>query len=196
MNNQKFFLIIAILLSLFLLKEQWDRQHAVDTNGNLIYQQQPASNTPAIVDQELNVPSAINTSTMPDLPSPKETVSGTFVTVNTDLLTLEISHKGGTITNAWLDDYPIELGSESKFQLLSDKSGELFQAQSGLLPSKKMPTHHSFFSSGQTHYQMQGDSLTVPLVWKGENGTLVTKNYHFTRGSYVVNVDSPQAMRW
>ena len=129
MNNQKFFLIIAILLSLFLLKEQWDRQHAVDTNGNLIYQQQTTSNTPAIVDQELNVPSAINTSTMPDLPSPKETVSGTFVTVNTDLLTLEISHKGGTITNAWLEDYPIELGSEPKFQLLSDKSGELFQAQ-------------------------------------------------------------------
>ena len=189
MNNQKFFLIIAILLSLFLLKEQWDRQHAVDSNGNLIYQQQSTNNTLAIVDQELNVPSAINTSTMADLPSPKEAVSGTFVTVNTDLLALEISHKGGTITNAWLEDYPIELGSEPKFQLLSDKSGELFQAQSGLLPSKQMPTHHSFFSSGQTHYQMQGDSLTVPLVWKGVNGTLVTKNYHFTRGSYVVKVD-------
>jgi len=38
MNNQKFFLIIAIFLSIFLLNEQWDRQHAVDANGNLLYQ--------------------------------------------------------------------------------------------------------------------------------------------------------------
>ncbi|MDC9726729.1 MAG: membrane protein insertase YidC, partial [Candidatus Thioglobus sp.] len=64
-----------------------------------------------------------------------------------------------------------------------------FQAQSGLLPSAEMPTHHSTFSTSQSHYQMQGDKLVVPLVWKADNGTIVTKNYHFSKGSYVVNTD-------
>lgn len=190
MNNQKFFLIVAILLSLFLLKEQWDRQHAVDANGNLIYQQQ-TSNTASTAndDQNLNVPSAISTHSTPDVPAIKSTNNNSYITVQTDLLTLEISHKGGTITNAWLNDYPVELGSEQKFQLLNDQSGELFQAQSGLLPSAEMPTHHSTFSANQTHYQMQGDKLVVPLVWKADNGTIVTKNYRFNKGSYVVNTD-------
>lgn len=190
MNNQKFFLIVAILLSLFLLKEQWDRQHTVDANGNLIYQQQ-TSNAASVTndDKNLNVPSAIVTHSSPDVPVTKSTNDNSYITVQTDLLTLEISHKGGTITNAWLNDYPIELGSEQKFQLLNDQQGELFQAQSGLLPSAEMPTHHSTFSTSQSHYQMQGDKLVVPLVWKADNGTIVTKNYHFSKGSYVVNTD-------
>ena len=52
-----------------------------------------------------------------------------------------------------------------------------------------MPTHHSSFSAAQAHYQMQGDALVVPLTWTGENGTIVTKNYRFTKDSYIVNID-------
>ncbi|MDB2589591.1 membrane protein insertase YidC [Candidatus Thioglobus sp.] len=189
MNNQKLFLIIAIFLSIFLLSEQWDRQHAVDINGNLLYQPKTERIISSPAKNDANMPSAIVTNPMLDVPATKITNSGQFVTVSTDLLTVNISNKGGTITNAWLNDYPIELGSESNFQLLSDKPNELFQAQSGLLPSEQMPTHHSMFSSTQTNYQMQGDSLVVPLVWKGDNGVVVTKNYHFTRGSYLVDID-------
>jgi YidC/Oxa1 family membrane protein insertase len=58
--------------------------------------------------------------------------TGGFTTVTTDLLTVEISHKGGTIQNAYLDGFPVEKGGVEKFQLLSDKTGALFQAQSGL----------------------------------------------------------------
>ncbi|MDB3869640.1 membrane protein insertase YidC [Candidatus Thioglobus sp.] len=189
MNNQKIFLIIAIFLSIFLLSEQWDRQHAVDINGNLLYQPKTERTISSPAKNDANIPSAIVTNPMLDVPATKITNSGQFVTVSTDLLTVNISNKGGTITNAWLNDYPIKLGSESNFQLLSDKPNELFQAQSGLLPSEQMPTHHSMFSSTQTNYQMQGDSLVVPLVWKGDNGVVVTKNYHFTRGSYLVDID-------
>jgi YidC/Oxa1 family membrane protein insertase len=191
MNNQKFFLIIAIFLSLFLLKGQWDRLHAVDENGVLITQT-PVQNTtirPDNINQTLDVPTAISTRQTPNIPAPKTIVNDNFITVRTDLLTLEISLKGGTIINAWLNDYPIELGSEGKFQLLSSKTGELFQAQSGLLPSQQMPTHHSMFNADQTYYQMQGDKLVVPLIWQGKNGSVVQKNYTFERGSYLVDID-------
>ncbi len=189
MNNQKLFLIIAIFLSIFLLSEQWDRQHAVDINGDLLYQPKTERTTNAPAKNDTNIPSAIVTNSALDVPVTKIINTGQFITVRSDLLTVNISNKGGTITNAWLNDYPIELGSESHFQLLSDTPNELFQAQSGLLPSEQMPTHHSMFSSTQTNYQMQGDSLVVPLVWKGDNGVVVTKNYHFTRGSYLVDID-------
>ena len=189
MDNQKLFLIIAIFLSIFILSEQWDRQHAVDVNGDLLYQPKTERNTSALAKNDADIPSAIVTNSTLDVPATKITNTDQFITVSSDLLTVNISNKGGTITNAWLNDYPIELGSESHFQLLSDTPNELFQAQSGLLPSEQMPTHHSMFSSTQTSYQMQGDSLVVPLIWKGDNGVVVTKNYHFTRGSYLVDID-------
>ena len=189
MDNQKLFLIIAIFLSIFLLSEQWDRQHAVDVNGDLLYQPKTERTSSVPAKNDANIPSAIVTNSTIDVPATKITNTGQFITVSSDLLTVNISNKGGTITNAWLNDYPIELGSESHFKLLSDTPNELFQAQSGLLPSEQMPTHHSMFSSAQTSYQMQGDSLVVPLIWKGDNGVVVTKNYHFTRGSYLVDID-------
>ena len=58
MNNQKFFLIIAIFLSIFLLNEQWDRQHAVDANGNLLYQAKTENTKSATKSANANVPSA------------------------------------------------------------------------------------------------------------------------------------------
>lgn len=36
---------------------------------------------------------------------------------------------------------------------------------------------------------MQGDSLTVTLTWKSDQGVVVNKNYHFKKGSYVVDID-------
>jgi len=53
-----------------------------------------------------------------------------------------------------------------------------------------MPTHHSEYSSEQQDYFL-GDKgeLIVPLTWKGDNGVVVTKNYHFKPNSYIVEVD-------
>ena len=166
MNNQKFFLIVAILLSLFLLKEQWDMQHEVDSNGNLIYQKQ----APVVSEknpENVDVPTVVNTNTSIALPNTQQSNKGEITTITTDLLTLEVSHKGATIINSWMNDYPTELGSSDTVQLLNNKSGVLFQAQSGLLPQDKMPTHHSQFNSANSHYEMNGDTLSVPFTWTG-----------------------------
>ncbi|QKQ24543.1 membrane protein insertase YidC [Candidatus Ruthia endofausta] len=192
MNNQKFFLIIAIFLSVFLLWDKWEVTHVVDANGNLISQTKitgASTVSDSLTNQNLDVPNVTNRNTELDLPNTVAKNQGPFTTVTTDLLTLEISHKGGTIQNAWLNDYPIEINSEQKFQLLSDKTGEIFQAQSGLLPQGQMPTHHSTFSSKNSHYQMDGNSLIVPFTWQSENGIKVTKQYHFNKNSYVVGID-------
>ncbi len=192
MNNQKFFLVAAIFLSIFLLWDKWEVTHAVDANGNLISQTKikgTSTINDSLANQNLDVPSVTNRNTELDLPNAVAKNQVPFTTVTTDLLTLEISHKGGTIQNAWLNDYPIEINSEQKFQLLSDKTGEIFQAQSGLLPQGQMPTHHSIFSSKNSYYHMDGNSLVVPFTWQSENGIKVTKRYHFNKNSYVVGID-------
>ncbi|RUM78513.1 MAG: membrane protein insertase YidC [Candidatus Thioglobus sp.] len=188
MNNQKLFLGIAIFLTVFLLWDKWQITHVTDENGNVVRKSQITLDTSA---QNTDVPMINTETTQIDLPSPPSiNESHGYTTVTTDLLTIEISHKGGTIQNAYLNAFPIEKGGEEKFQLLSDKTGMLFQAQSGLASRDDlMPTHLSLFNSANSNYQLSTDTLTVPLTWQGKDGTTVTKNFHFKKGSYIVEID-------
>ena len=196
MNTQKIFLFVAIFLTIFILWDKWEITQAVDANGNVV------SKT-AIVgvdsqDDAIDIPKAsdvplVSESTIEDNAPIMESgsnIQGAFTTVVTDLLTVEISHKGGTIINAYLNDYPNELNSEARFQLLSNSAGSIFHAQSGLIPADQMPTHQSKFTSNRKEYFLEGDSeLIVPLSWTGDNGIQVTKNYHFKPNSYIIEVD-------
>ena len=195
MNTQKIFLFIAIFLTIFILWDKWELTQSTDENGNTITQ----TNIVAVDSQD----AAIDVPSPSDVPNVASTVSidttpiidnsftqGTFTTVVTDLLTVEISHNGGTIINAYLNEYPKELKSEEKFQLLSNSPDRIFHAQSGLIPAEQMPTHQSEYTSERQEYFLQGNSeLIVPLIWKGDNGVVVTKKYHFKPDSYIVEVD-------
>jgi YidC/Oxa1 family membrane protein insertase len=195
MNTQKIFLFIAIFLTIFILWDKWELTKSTDENGNTITQttivgvdsQDAAIDVPAASDVP-NIASTVTEDTTPTIDN--SFTQGAFTTVFTDLLTVEISHKGGTIINAYLNEYPKELKSVEKFQLLSNSPDRIFNAQSGLIPAEQMPTHQSEYTSERQEYFLQGNSeLIVPLIWKGDNGVVVTKNYHFKPDSYIVEVD-------
>ena len=186
MDNQKFFLIIAIFLSIFLLWDRWQATH--DENGNpIVVAAQPIITPEAPSANTGDVPVALSSNNF-EVPSANSVAQPAFTTITTDTLTLEISHKGGTVQNAYLNNYPVALGAEEKFQLLNSNRGELFQAQSGLLPQDVVPTHHSLYQAEKSHYTLSGDTLTVPFKFSS-GGVEVIKNFHFTKGSYVVEVD-------
>ena len=117
MNTQKIFLFIAIFLTIFLLWDKWELTQSTDENGNIVTQT-------AIVGIDLpsekndvplaaEVPAAENTFT--DVSTPvidSSNIVGAYTTVVTDLLTVQISNKGGTIISALLNDYPTELNSD------------------------------------------------------------------------------------
>ncbi len=195
MNTQKIFLFIAIFLTIFILWDKWELTQSTDENGNTITQtaivpvdsQDTAIDVPTASDVPI-VSSTVTEDTTPIIDN--SFTQGAFTTVVTDLLTVQISHKGGTIINAYLNEYPKELKSEEKFQLLSNSPDRIFHAQSGLIPAEQMPTHQSEYTSERQEYFLQGNSeLIVPLIWRGDNGVVVTKNYHFKPDSYVVEVD-------
>ncbi len=186
MNNQKLFLIIAIFLTIFLLWDKWEITHTTNQNGKRISKTKIISNE--AIKQDLDIPS-INADEI-NLPVPKITEQEATTTVITDLLTVEISNKGGTIQNAFLNTYPVEINTEGKFQLLNNLEGTLFQAQSGLASRDNLlPTHLSDFNSAHSNYQLVADKLVVPLTWQDQDGIQVTKNFHFKKGSYVIGID-------
>jgi len=192
MDNQKLFLLAAIGLTVFLLWDQWEIKQTTDANGNTITQ---TSITAFESDAQTgDIPStAISNSTTTDsVPSGivESLPQDAFTTVTTDLLTVQISNRGGTIQSAYLNAYNNELDSEPTLQLLSSDSSKLFQAQSGLWPTEQLPDENAEYTSEQQSYFLDDSSeLVVPLTWHGDNGIVVTKNYRFTPNTYTIAVD-------
>jgi len=190
MDNQKLFLVIAIGLTVFLLWNQWEIKQTTDTNDNTVSQTSITAFESS--NQSSDIPS-VATSTVPSsVPSTANGVANQsgITTVTTDLLTVEISHKGGTIQSVYLNDYDYALNSAQKFQLLSNDSGNIFHAQSGLWPTDHLPDEYAEYSSDSTEYFLGDNSeLIVPLFWQDNNGIMVTKNYHFKPDSYTIEVD-------
>ena len=195
MNTQKIFLFIAIFLTIFLLWDKWELTQSTDKNGNIVTKTAIVGIDSLSEENDVplaaEVPAAENTFTEVSTPVIDDSnITGAYTTVVTDLLTVQISNKGGTIISALLNDYPIELNSDQKFQLLSNSPESIFHAQSGLIPADQMPTHQSEFTSESQEYFLQNNSeLIVPLSWKGDNGIEVTKYFYFKPNSYIVEVD-------
>jgi len=129
-----------------------------------------------------------------DAAQPIATSPKGLISVETDVLRLEISPRGGTLASVWLKDYPIvPEHPDDKFRLFKPEPPNMFIAQSGLLGSEAnaLPTHEALFTSTQTSYTLddRDNTLDVVLTWGEEGGVQVVKRYRFTRGSYVVELD-------
>jgi YidC/Oxa1 family membrane protein insertase len=120
-------------------------------------------------------------------------IQSRIVTVQTDLLKLELSTRGGTVQRALLLDYPESLDQEDvKVELLSLREPDLYIAQSGLIGSEKgnAPDHESIYQTEQDSFILADgiDELIVPMTWTNSDGVLVTKSFVFRRGSYLTEV--------
>jgi YidC/Oxa1 family membrane protein insertase len=122
------------------------------------------------------------------------TPSSRPITVETDVLRLEIAPLGGAIVSAWLKDYAQTADDpETKFRLLKPEPPNMFIAESGLRGPETGPlpadTGTILFQAAQDAYSLAPgqDSLEVVLTWSDPaSGAQVNKRYRFSRGSYVV----------
>lgn len=116
------------------------------------------------------------------------------VSVTTDVMEVEISALGATITSVRLPGYPVSIEEpDSAFLLVSDDPLHYLVAESGLQArvNEPAPTHRELMSVAAESYTLEDGqtSLTVPFVWDSGNGIKVTKTLTFSRGSYEVGVD-------
>ena len=91
---------------------------------------------------EAAVPQA---SGLPAIPE-GELADARYVDVQTDTFKLKIDTRGGSIVEAYLQEYPVSLKQpENKFRLLSSQPASYYVVQSGLLSrdAERAPTHQA-----------------------------------------------------
>ena len=202
MDNQRIFLFLALSVILMLLWQAWQQDYGAP-------QQAP---TPGITQQEQSDPRR----SVPEAPQPSTTTSqqatpsvtqrkqGRRIQVKTDLIEVTIDTQGGDLRSLKLLQHPLAADKpEQAFELLSDKEGDIFIAQSGLLGvDRKAPDHNVSYNTKQYNYELASgqNDLEVKLTWRGPDGVGYSKRYIFHRDSYVIDVhfdvDNRSASTW
>ncbi len=193
MENQRIIIIIGLLFTGFLLWQEWtlykNPNKTISSNANSNISSQPITRQQDNTNNENSDIPNIKLESNISVIDNQQVADNVLVT--TDLFNLSISKKGGTIDKLSLNNYPISIDDkDNKVYLFNDKIGNLLQAQSGLLPADKLPTHISIFTSDNKQYDLgEEEELTVPLYWGNNKGIEVVKEYKFKRNNYIININ-------
>lgn len=198
MDNFRLILFFALAFVLLLIYQAWMEDYG--PRPQVVAEQAPSAADPGVA----SVPATLGgvpdanvlqpAGTVPD-PSIEGTApsTGEVIRVETDVVRVNISTKGGTISSMRLLNYPVDKKvPDIKVQLMKPERPNLYLSQSGLIGADKelAPTHEAMFTAGKQSYELEegADTLTVELQWIHESGIQVTKRYIFKRGSYLIDV--------
>lgn len=177
MNSKRSLLFITLLFISFLVYQQWE----IDNNPAPVSTSQ--TQTPA---QNSALPPSDQTENL------AVRVKGKVVTLQSDVLRLEIDTVGGDIIQADLLKYPATLHSEKPYQLLQDNDHLVYIAQSGLVGkngSDSVAARAVYQTNGEDFNLQAGqDQLVVPFTYQ-KDGITYRKIFTLKRGSYDVGVN-------
>ena len=197
MDNQRLFLYGGLGLLILLVWQTWQVDYGPSAPSPQA-ERSAETEPPASEDlpgaplerQQADAPADTSSDT-PAAPAVGATLErARRVHVVTDVLDVTIDTRGGDVRGARLRAYTAESGSQRPVELLSDRNGDLFVAQSGLQAGDApAPTHHAQFTAERGEYRLaEGQqSVRVPLTWEGD-GVRVTKTFEFHRERYVADV--------
>lgn len=141
--------------------------------------------------------STANSSETPTL-APSMESTGTqkapLVQVKTDVLNVAIDLQDGDVVSSQLLGYPLSVEDKSKpFLLLQNNAAERYVANSNLFVSsgQAVKSLNLGFTTEKPQYELSPnqDTLVVSLIGKNEDGLAVTKEFTFTKGSYLIDVN-------
>ena len=117
-----------------------------------------------------------------------------LVEVRTDVLSVRIDPRGGTIRQVSLPRYPVSIEEPDRpFVLMDDRGGLVYVAESGLVgvgEGMPAPNHHDVLHPERNDYRLAPgtDRLDVRLHWEDESGVRIVKVFEFTRDRYEIGV--------
>ena len=204
MDNQRFFLYIALAFVLYLIWLTWQQEHAPQPTPPQIAEAPSLESEDDKPPASEDLPEISSTSTTEEV-EPEPTAAKTTLTksqsikVRTDVLDLIIDTRGGDIRQLDLPTYPVSLKQKDQPFRLLHSDQQTYIAQSGLRHDKVngkavrgniAPTHHEIYRAEATLYELaEGeDELKVILLWFGDNNIRVEKTYTFYRGSFVFDI--------
>ena len=179
MDTKRLVLFVIFSMSILMLWDAWQRQHAP---AEVVQQSSQtvagATSTTAAVSGNVAVDSDFKLS------------AGQRISVTTDLYKADIETTGGDLRRLELLKHRASDNVKTNFILLDDSAKPMtYVAQTGLIGAD-LPSHKAVFTSAAPTYQMQDgkDTLEVRLSWVG-NGVTVDKVYTFHRNKYAIDVN-------
>jgi YidC/Oxa1 family membrane protein insertase len=113
------------------------------------------------------------------------------IRITTDVLSMDISTRGGELVRADLLKYPLVKNRPDVPVRLLSPTPPVYVARSGLRAADNVPqpNHLATFRSEANEYQLKAGEakLTVPLTWS-EGGLTVMKTYTFYPGTYRIDL--------
>lgn len=181
MDTRRLILFVIFSMSILMLWDAWQRQHApVEVVKQLTQTVDSLPNKETIT--------ATNTNVAVD--NDYKLLSGQRIIVTTDLYKAEIETTGGDLRRLELLKHRASDNDKTNYILLDDAGKPMtYVAQTGLVGAD-LPSHKSLFTSISTSYTLQEgkDALEVRLSWLG-NGVTVDKVYIFHRNKYAIDVN-------
>ncbi len=201
MNQTRSFLLFAWLLVAFLLFMEWSKTSTAPAPDTKVAATSTTTSVPNKTSTLPAAPSAVvSGSSVPTLAATADETPRAVnaVTVETDVLKLQIDPRGATLISTELLKYPVEKKPGSPNVVLQANNEESFYvAQSGLgtlsATQKNVPTHEAIFrvENNQTKFSLAAgqNTLEIPFIWQDANqGLLVRKTIVLTRGTYAIKV--------
>jgi YidC/Oxa1 family membrane protein insertase len=116
-----------------------------------------------------------------------------LISVQTDVLNLQIDPVGGDIVRVALPAYTETIDSKNPFVLLDHSAQRTFIAQSGLIGTNgpdANPQGRPHYQASATSFALASDARTLQVVLNltAENNVQIKKIYEFTRGDYLVKL--------
>ncbi|MDR0233509.1 MAG: membrane protein insertase YidC [Zoogloeaceae bacterium] len=206
MDTRRLMLLSVFLLSLFMLWEEWHNpksRNAPDAAAPAVaVSAESANGLPAVASQtadDVFIPRATGnlrgTETRQqqadELASDvSEEPEAESLFISTDLVSAEISTRGGALVGLTLKRYQKDSGSQEPFTLLS--GAHAYLAQSGLIGVEgvALPNHKTLLRAlpGARELADGADTLEIRLAAPEADGIRATKVYTFHRGSYLIDV--------
>ena len=203
MDNQRVFIWAALALVLYLNFMAWQKDYApppaaASTTSTQTQGAQssanPANETlPALPSASSSAPEAPSGSTSaPAASSEASPANSPVIRVHTDVLSLDISTRGGELIRADLLKYPVKKDQPNVPVRLFNPTPPLYVARSGLRAADQRaePTHQATYQSASNEYTLAAgqQELAVPLTWTDGQGITVVKTYKFKPGSYRIDL--------
>ena len=183
MESLRLISLVVFCVSVFLLGEKWIQQYG-PRPAPAPARSAPAADTP--VPSSSTVPAA----RAPAAPATAPAVAaGQILTLESDVLRLQVSTAGGDIRHAELLSHRDTLDRSRNFVLL-ESGRRTYLAQSGLLGAG-LPNHRTLYTAANTSARLEpgADEVRLELSHRdAATGLEVVRTYRARRGEYVVRL--------
>lgn len=194
-ENLRIVLWAALAVMIYFNYQAWRQQYGQRAPSEApALASSPADRTiddlPALPELDTDVPA----DGMPAIEGTTVGFTGTLITVETDVLSVEIGRRGGDLRRVLLKGYPQAKDQpDVPVELLNSNPDSLFVFRTGLRAAGERDgaTHQSVYTSARTAYSLAAgdDVLEIPLQWEGPEGITVEKTYRFRRGRYDISLE-------